>query len=78
MDATENKQLTAKVAHDLAVQARINKIIESVVEAVNNGMFELRTEKLTPEQIQYLQDNGFKVREIVQKAGSTWDINWEQ
>lgn len=70
--------MTAQEAKQGAIQARLNQIQNEVLKYVDQGLFEMRIEKLTPEQTQYLQDNGFRVREIIQKGGSTWDINWEQ
>ena len=70
--------MTAQEAYEAAKLARVNKVIEGITDATNAGFFETRIEKLTFEQIEYLQTNGFKVREIQQKGGSTYDINWEQ
>lgn len=70
--------MTAIEAKEQAVQARIKAIEEYITGAVNQGLFEIRIDKLTPEQTTYLEENGFKVRHILQKAGhDCHDINWE-
>jgi len=70
--------MTAQEAYEASVKARLDGVIEFITKATGAGLFEMRIEKLTPDQVQYLKDNNFKVREIQQKGGSTFDINWEQ
>lgn len=68
--------MTAAEAKTLAIASRIQNIEEVIRAAANNGLFETRAEKLTIEQKEFLLQNGYNIREIEQKGGSTWEIKF--
>jgi len=69
--------MNAATAKQAAKESRVIQAKKMINEAVQDGLFQIRKENLLPEQIEYFEDNGYKVIKVQQRDGICYDINWE-